>query len=62
MITVHKYVLDAGNVEFDFPVGAKVLTVQGQNDKVCIWAEIDTSAPTEKVIFEIYGTGHEIKR
>jgi len=62
MITIFKYTLDAGNVELDFPVGAKILTVAGQNDTPCIWAEVDTEAPTEKVIFEVYGTGHEIKR
>jgi len=61
MKTIYKYTLDPRRSEYDLPIGAKILTVQGQNEQVCIWAEVDTEADTEKVRFEVYGTGHEIK-
>lgn len=60
MRAVFKYVIDLPVTELTLPIGFKVLTVQGQNNQVCIWGEVDKDAPTEKVVFEIYGAGHDI--
>ena len=51
---------DPTNLRAIIPTGAKLLTAQGQNDKICVWAEVDTDAEREEVLFEVFGTGHEI--
>lgn len=40
------------------PAGARVLAVQVQGDRPCIWALVDESAPREARMFRILGTGH----
>ena len=42
------------------PKSAEILTVQPQNDKVCIWALVNPDNETESRHFETHGTGHEI--
>ena len=47
--------------QISMPVGAKVISVHIQNDKVCIWAEVDTEAKGKEGIWiEIIGTGDEV--
>lgn len=41
----------------DMPKGAKVLTVQVQNEHPCIWALVNDKAPVEKRTFSLVGTG-----
>lgn len=41
------------------PVGAKLLTVQVQNDRPCLWALVAAEAvPVEDVDIRTHGTGH----
>jgi hypothetical protein len=42
------------------PSGAKILSVQVQNDQPCIWAIVDPAEPPEPRCFEMYGTGHTL--
>lgn len=42
------------------PLGAKVLSIQVQNDVPTIWAFVDTAMPFEDRKFYVYGTGHVI--
>ena len=42
------------------PVGAKLLTVQTQDDEPMVWAMCDPSAQTEVRRIGIYGTGVEM--
>lgn len=42
------------------PMGADILHVDSQKNEVFVWAIIDPSQPSEDVIFEVYGTGHDI--
>jgi hypothetical protein len=42
------------------PAGAKLLDVQIQNAKCCIWALCDQNAEKEPRHLEIYGTGNPI--
>lgn len=42
------------------PVGAKVLTVQMQNGKPCLWAECNPDAECVYRTFLVRGTGHPI--
>lgn len=43
------------------PKGAKILTVQTQDDKPYIWAEINDEAIENKHYFALRGTGHPLK-
>ncbi len=61
MITVHKFpflITDATAI--DMPIGAEILLVECQNQQPCIWAKVDNKAKTEKRMFVITGTGHEV--
>jgi hypothetical protein len=42
------------------PIGAKPLSVHGQSDEICLWAEVNTEANHEARRFVIVGTGHQI--
>jgi hypothetical protein len=48
---------DAIQVMLDMPEGAKILSLQVQNDMPCIWALVDPSAENVKRTFVIIGTG-----
>ena len=60
MKTIYKYPLDLSNLNLAMPVGAKLLTVRELNNRIWVWAEVDTEAETELVGFEVFGTGHEM--
>ena len=61
-LTIYKYpllVLDTQVVEL--PVVHDILTVQVQNEEVCLWAMVDTSETSkEKVVIRMFGTGHPV--
>lgn len=44
------------------PFGARVLTVQMQDDQPCVWAEVDDDAMLVERRFVIVGTGTEKPR
>ncbi len=46
--------------ELDLPVGARVLTVQLQDGKPCLWALVDEDAEVETITIEMIGTGHPV--
>lgn len=61
-MTVYKYAILAFDVfGLELPIGAKILTVQTQNDLPHIWALVDPSAEKEIRTFRLAGTGHTIK-
>lgn len=45
----------------EMPEGAKILSVQTQNNIPFIWALVNPSAPLRKRTFRLAGTGHEIR-
>jgi len=58
---IYKYELEVmDNQNLRLPIGAKILTVQSQNGKPCLWALVDISAETEVRHIEIFGTGHPV--
>lgn len=59
MKAVFKYPLT--DKEIQMPKGAIVRHVALQNDRICIWVEVDTDYASEGRIFEVYGTGHPIQ-
>ena len=67
MKTIHKYHIPVEDtVDIWMPVGAKVLTVQSQNDRGFIWALVDVIKPeavqgdTNLRRFHTLGTGHPV--
>jgi hypothetical protein len=60
MLTIYKYDLikHAGRIEI--PYGAEILSIQLQNDKVFLWAKVDTEHYCVHRQFERYGTGWAI--
>lgn len=60
MNTIWKYTLSPQNTQVEMPRGSRVLTVAGQNDEICLWAQVDTEAPKHVRKYVIVGTGHSI--
>lgn len=59
--TIHKYVLDVtDNQEVNTHLFAKPLAIQVQNDKICLWMEVDTERGQVKFPIKCVGTGHSI--
>lgn len=61
--TIYKYPLEIVDEQVVLlPTGAKILTVQTQMDKPCIWAMVNPTAPNNMALtIRIFGTGHTIK-
>ena len=55
--TIFKYALNLGRTVLDLPNGAKVLTVQMQQDTPCMWAQVDTEQAKFPHAFNAYATG-----
>ena len=52
MKTIYKYELNLyGTTTLDLPIGAEILTVQIQFDKICIWALINPKNKKESRLF-----------
>ena len=60
--TIFKYSLDPTGSFIYLPAGAKILTVQVQNNQPCIWAEVDPTNYTVKRDISIIGTGHTLPK
>lgn len=62
MKTIYKYTLEVVSQQTIYlPEGAKILTVQAQHGKPCLWALIDRDAFITKArVIEIFGTSHNI--
>lgn len=61
MKKVFKYPVEIdGKFSLLLPMEAKILAVQIQHDKPCLWALVDPNAPVETRSFRLAGTGHPI--
>jgi hypothetical protein len=61
MRTIYKYPLELVDLQtLELPAGAELLTVQMQDGRPCLWAEVATSAPARPRTIAIYGTGNPI--
>ena len=56
MKTIYKYTIKDCFLELNAPV-TKLLSVQCQRDKLCIWAEVDTEMEDRHFAFFAIGTG-----
>ena len=61
MVTIHKYQFEiADKVLIKMPEGARVLSVQVQNDTPTIWAMVVTESKPVMREFRVYGTGNAV--
>lgn len=59
-VAIHKYILDRG-YRISIPIGAELLSVQIQNNKLVAWALVDTDVEImEYKTFRVVTTGLEI--
>ncbi len=62
MRTIYKYafgIID-GDQTVVMPDAWRLVHVAMQRDKLCLWADVETSAAPEPQKFQVVGTGHEI--
>jgi hypothetical protein len=58
MDRIYKYVVPPlDTFDLALPAGARVLSVQTQEGRPHVWAEVDTDAPDERRRFECFATG-----
>ena len=61
MKVIYKYPLEVTDDQFiNIPKDYQILTVQVQNGRPCLWAEVDPKLPMDCVHIVIVGTGHSI--
>jgi hypothetical protein len=61
MKTIWKFPLDIEDkVRIPLPIGAEFLSVQVQNETLCLWALVDPDAEKTMRYLSVYGTGHKI--
>lgn len=60
MKTIWKYEIAGTGSQIIIPKIHRFLTVQGQNNNICLWAEVETESPNEQVYIEVFGTDQEI--
>jgi len=61
MKTINKYELEiATNQTIKMPYDPEILYIGIQNEKICLWALVDTDHKSENINIEIYGTGNSI--
>lgn len=58
---IWKFQLDICSPEALMPEGSNILSIQVQGDTLCMWAEVETSAPSTLMVkFRAFGTGHQL--
>ena len=61
MQTIHKFQLPVDDhVSVEMPYGSHILHVAEQHGGICLWAQVETEAPTVTRRFRIAGTGHPL--
>lgn len=61
MKLIYKYPLTTlGLQQVSMPAGARLLTVQIQNDRPTLWALVNTDAPEAPVTIRTVGTGQNL--
>ena len=60
MKTIWKFPLQGLTTQLEMPYQARILSLQIQDGKPTLWAEVDTEAERETRTFQIKGTGHPL--
>lgn len=59
MKTIHKYQLGITDVQaVRMPAGAEILSVQFQNESLCLWALVETTEKNSARLIYVVGTGN----
>ena len=59
--TIYKYVLKPIEMQdIELPIDAEILTVQNQDEEVCMWVKLDPDEPKVHRTFAVFGTGWRI--
>lgn len=62
MEKIFKYSIETTDRQhIDLPIEREVLCIQMQSGIPRIWVKADYDTEMESVLFEVFGTGHEIK-
>ncbi len=60
--SIWKFILEPTDTQsIDMPLGARILSVDMQNSRVCLWAQVNPEAKIFARTIEIFGTGHPIE-
>lgn len=59
MRTIFKYQIEINSLLI--PTGAEFLSVQMQHGEITSWWRVDPEAPTERIRFDVVGTGHLVQ-
>lgn len=60
-VRIFKYPLKLVDMQLVYmPLGAKILSVDVQNEIICLWAMVDVKGANQSRVFAIYGTGQPI--
>ena len=58
---IYKYEISPDNiVTLNLPFGAELLSVQNQNEHVCLWALVNPKNTVVKRYFKVFSTGESI--
>ncbi len=64
--TIYKYVLGGGGsvkpIDIAMPIGARILKVQMQGEKITLWAAVDTAVKDMNYRFWVLGTGWTVPK
>ncbi len=61
MKTIYKYTLDLVDSQvIPMPIGARILNIQVQNGRICLWAIVEIGSRIERRTFVIQGTGNKL--
>lgn len=59
--SIYKYPLEfRGKQVVSLPIGSEILSVQEQNDQLCLWALVDPNEQLEERHIEIFTTGEAL--
>jgi len=60
MKEIWKYPLEVSHNILKIPKGGKILSVQSQYGRPCLWVLVDPKAEKENVVIKTFGTGHPL--
>ncbi len=61
MRTIFKYPLGIVDRQIvEIPRHSRILSVQMQNERICLWALVDPGEAMESVAIRVHGTGHPL--
>ena len=59
MKVIHKQILDLTPIQtLSLPADSEILSIQNQNENICVWYMFSHDYPKKDRIFHLFGTGH----